>query len=115
MLSGLTLPEDNLDHRGEKPREGAVTEGKGALLAQKSCWIRKTKHYQLSKEELLEEICGDYQDGRALPSSNKGCKKQVEERSQKHHTSYLLLGYTIPLRAGSSLQCLATSSTVPSE
>lgn len=27
MLSGLTLPEDNLDHKGEKPREGAVTGG----------------------------------------------------------------------------------------
>lgn len=60
MLSGLTLPEDNLDHRGEKPREGTVTRrGKEVSSPRRAAGqIRKTKCYQLSKEELLGENCG---------------------------------------------------------
>lgn len=81
MLSGLTLPEDNLDHKGEKPREGRSPEGKQALLVQKNCWIQKAK---VSKAKLLEETCGDYHDGTA--SSNTGREKQEGMRSQKHHT-----------------------------
>lgn len=60
MLSGLTLPEDNLDHRGEKPREGTVTRrGKELLSPRRTAGrIQKTKCYQLSKEEPLGEIWG---------------------------------------------------------
>lgn len=60
MLSGLTLPEDNLDHRGEKPREGTVTwRGNEAFSPRRTAGrVWKTNRYQLSKEEPLGGIWG---------------------------------------------------------
>lgn len=64
MLSGLTLPEDNLDHKGEKPRGDCHLEGKGGLLAQ--------KNHQLDPENkvlpaLQRGTAGRNQDGKVLP------------------------------------------------
>lgn len=58
MLSGLTLPEDNLNHRGIKPREGTVTQREKQAFSPRKAASRiwNTKSYQLSKEEPLGEI-----------------------------------------------------------
>lgn len=81
MLSGLTLPEDNLDHRGEKPRRVGHLAGRGEVfLPTRHIW--KTKCYQPAKEEPLGEIWGGNQGQREWSSAGS-----VSPPRQASHTN----------------------------
>lgn len=94
MLSGLTLPEDNLDHRGEKPRGDGHLEWKGGLLAQKNnSGSRKQSATSSQKRNLWKKLAGANQDGRVSPAAVHNIpapwEGSSEHSGQKAHTNTL--------------------------